>query len=145
MNRTSLKRFLRWQAIFASLIAVFPLYRWVIPMISDRLRGCVLLNWFSIYCPLCGGTRAIGALLRFNFVEAFQYNAYVVLMVAVFLVLEIVALIRLLRGHEILLPFPRWCTTVMIVLPFAYAVLRNVLLIAYGYDPTGDLGAFWHP
>ena len=144
MNRDSRKRFLRWQILLVSAIALFPVYRWAITLVDEDRLGCILHDWLGIYCPFCGGTRAVGALLRFDFVGAFRANAMVVILAAILIVLEIVALVRLLCGHARLLPLPQWSWIVLLVLIFGFAVVRNWLMIAYGVDPTGDLGWIWN-
>ena len=52
------------------LAALFmPLYIKVANWLGGVFGGCILHRFF-IYCPLCGGTRAIAALTRFRFLEA---------------------------------------------------------------------------
>jgi hypothetical protein len=79
-----------------------------------------------------------------DFSEALSANPLAVVSIGAALVLDLVALIRLLRGRERLLPLPRAWWILPLVLAIGYAILRNWLMIAHGYDPLGDLGAFWH-
>ncbi|MBQ9805315.1 MAG: DUF2752 domain-containing protein [Clostridia bacterium] len=65
------------------------------------LSNCWVHDLLFLYCPLCGGTRALGAMLRFDFFEAFRYNAAVVIFSALFLIGDLVLLIRLLRKKRI--------------------------------------------
>ncbi len=125
-------------------IALFPVYRWILSLVNEDKLGCFLHDRLFIYCPLCGGTRAVESLLRLDFVGAFRANAVVVILILLLIALEIVALVRLLRGHERLLPLPRWSWIVLLVLLLGFAVLRNWLMIARGIDPTGDLGQVWN-
>ncbi|MBQ3014183.1 MAG: DUF2752 domain-containing protein, partial [Clostridia bacterium] len=64
-------------AILGALL--MPLYMKVSSYLDGILGGCLMHRLF-IYCPLCGGTRAVAALLRLDFVAALKYNAFVVLM-----------------------------------------------------------------
>ena len=144
MNRESRNRFLRWQMILGLSIALFPVYRWLLSLVNAEKLGCFLHDRLFLYCPLCGGTRAVGELLRLNFVGALRANALVVLLIVCLLVADTVALVRLLRGHERLLPLPNRSWIFLLVLLLGFAVLRNWLMIAYGIDPTGDLGWIWN-
>ncbi|MBR5119659.1 MAG: DUF2752 domain-containing protein [Clostridia bacterium] len=127
----------------ALLAALFmPLYIKVANWLGGVFGGC-LMHRFFIYCPLCGGTRAIAALTRFQFLEAWNYNALVVLLSVVVLGLDVWVWIRYLQKKEPLIILPRWAWITACVLLVVYFILRNVLMIFFGIDPTGDLVYFW--
>ena len=124
--------------------ALFPLYQWLTSRLSfPFLKGCFLHDFLHVYCSFCGGTRSVGALLRLDFALAFQYNALIPILLILMIALDIVALVRLLRGERKLLPLPNQSWIFGIVVLVGYAILRNYLMIAHGYDPVGDLGVFW--
>ena len=125
-------------------VLLFPLYRSFATEITKRIPGCVLHDLCFLYCPLCGGTRAIAALLRLEVLEALQYNAFVAISVVTAVILDVVAIVRLLLKKERVLPLPSWSWIPLVALLLGYAVLRNYLMIAHGYDPTGDLGFIWN-
>ena len=125
------------------LAALFmPLYIKLANWLGSVFGGC-LMHRFFIYCPLCGGTRAIAALTRFQLLEAWNYNALVVLLSVVVLGLDVWAWIRYLQKKEPLIILPRWSWITACVLLVTYFILRNVLMIFFGIDPTGDLVYFW--
>ena len=127
----------------ALLVALFmPLYIKLANWLGSVFGGC-LMHRFFIYCPLCGGTRAIAALTRFQFLEAWNYNALVVLLSVVVLGLDMWAWVRYLQKKEPLVILPRWSWITACVLLVTYFILRNVLMIFFSIDPTGDLGYFW--
>ena len=95
IDRKTAKRFALFHLIPLTCAALFPLYRYLIGLLPKRMTGCVLHDWLFLYCPLCGGTRAVEALLRLNFAAAFHANAYVVLLAVVALAHYIVAWVRL--------------------------------------------------
>ena len=144
MRGDSRSRFWRWQMILAGAVALFPLYGWLAPKLLEGRGGCFLHDWLSVYCPFCGGTRAVSALLHLNFAEAFRLNALVVLLIALAIILDVWAFVRLRRGCEQLLPLPSWSWILLLALTLLFAVLRNYLMIAHGIDPTGDLGHIWN-
>ena len=142
-DKKSLKVYLCLHLGLLAAALFFPLYR----ALTDRLPAlwikCFLHDRLFLYCPLCGGTRAIEALLRLDFVGAFTANPLVVVFLFLALILDAVILIRLLGGKKPLLPFPHLWWTVPLAVMIVYAVVRNWLMIAYHYDPIGDLGTFW--
>ena len=121
---------------------LFPLYVKVANYVSSIFGGC-LMHRFFIYCPLCGGTRAVAALIRFDFAAAWNYNAFVVLLVAVALGLDVWAWVRYVQKKEPLIILPKWSWFVFCSALVIYFILRNVLMIFFGIDPTGDLVYFW--
>ncbi|MBQ8441206.1 MAG: DUF2752 domain-containing protein [Clostridia bacterium] len=137
------KIFLTVHLCLLLLCLLFPLYLKLAKGSFSRFFGCVLHDYLFLYCPVCGGTRAISALLHFEFLDAIRYNALVVALVLFALALDVIALIRLLQKKKTILRLPGWSWILMAVLLIAFGVLRNILMIGYGYDPTGDLGAIW--
>lgn len=137
------KIFLALHACLLLLCLLFPLYVKATDRALSFLFGCFFHDYLFLYCPLCGGTRAISALLHLQFAEAIRYNVLVVGLVAFALILDIVVLIRLLRKKATVLKIPRRGWIVMICILVAFLILRNLLMIVWNFDPTGDLGAFW--
>ena len=128
----------------AAILAAFflPLYIKVVNWLGGIFGGC-LMHRFFIYCSLCGGTRAVAELTRFHFIEAWNYNALVVILCVVVLALDVWAWVRYFQKKEPLIILPRWSWITACVLLVIYFILRNVLMIFFGIDPTGDLGYFW--
>ncbi len=143
IQRKPLRQYLLLHLIILILCCLFPLYRLISAHLPQRFSGCLMHDFLFLYCPMCGGTRAVGALLHFRFAEAFAYNPYIVLAFFLFLFFDILAAVRLLRGKNALWKIPAFVWITMAVLLAVYAVMRNVAMIAWGYDPCGDLGAFW--
>jgi hypothetical protein len=82
----------RW---LANLVAIaIAAATWVLrvfpPARSRFYPRCPIFSWLHLYCPGCGGTRAVAALLHGRVSEAMHWNAMVVLFfpfAAVFLAL----------------------------------------------------------
>jgi Protein of unknown function (DUF2752) len=72
----------RWIANFAVLAAAFACYLLLRfpPYISSFYPRCPIFIWLHIYCPGCGGTRALAALLHGRLGDAMHWNALVVLL-----------------------------------------------------------------
>ena len=134
--------FLTMHVAMIIVILFLPLYMKISTWIGEVLGGCIMHRFF-IYCPLCGGTRAVAALAHLDFVVAWNYNAFVVLACPVVLALDVWAWVRYFQKKEPLIILPRWTWIVFCVVFLTYFILRNCLMIFFGIDPTGDLGYFW--
>lgn len=99
---------------------------------------CPMHDLLRVYCPLCGGSRAILSLLRFDFATAFRSNPAVLLSLPVLLFYYVRALIVFVRGGAFSFRLPRKWTVALLCLFAAFFLLRNVLLVGFGIDPTGD-------
>ncbi|MBQ8310686.1 MAG: DUF2752 domain-containing protein [Clostridia bacterium] len=122
---------------------LMPVYRALIALLPSQLFGCALHDVLFLYCPMCGGTRAVEALLHLDPWGAMCANAYVTVLLFVAVIADAVAWMRYFRKQEPLLRIPAWGWIAFAVTLSVWFVLRNYLMIAYGIDPTGDLGAFW--
>ena len=123
-------------------ILLMPLYMKISAWLGNIFGGCIMHRFF-IYCPLCGGTRAIAALTRFDIVAALNYNAFVVLLCFAVLALDVWAWVRYFQKKEPLIILPKWSWIVFCAVFLTYFILRNCLMIFFGIDPTGDLVYFW--
>ena len=144
MHPVAKKKMIRFHVAVLLGILLFPLYVWLSERVTAVIPGCLMHDWFSLYCPLCGGTRAVGALLRLDFLAALRYNAYAVLLAVTAVVYDVLAWIRLCRGEEKLLVISKKILVIYGVLLLLYWIARNVLLVAFHVDPLGDLLWFWN-
>ncbi len=144
MPKRSVRLYLFFHIGLLAALCAFPLYRALTSVLPTVFTRCVLHDRLFLYCPLCGGTRALEALLQGDLSLAFAYNPYVIALGLAAVALDAVALVRLLRKKEPLLPYLRYAWVVFLVSAVLFAVLRNYMMISGGYDPIGDLGSFWN-
>ncbi|GAA0629105.1 hypothetical protein GCM10010174_56600 [Kutzneria viridogrisea] len=78
-------------------------------------------------CPFCGGSRALGALLRLDLPAALGYNAFAVLVLLPAVVIGLVLLGRRELGRTVA-PWTtlRWALAGLAVLAVAWWVLRDL-------------------
>ena len=101
-----------------------------------KKSGCLIRNRFHIYCPGCGGTRAVEALLRLQLEQSLYYNPVVILLIIVTVCIVIIRFIESKSGKkhkERMLVY-----VLFLVLWFTFFVARNVLLLYYGIDMLRD-------
>lgn len=101
---------------------------------------CFFKEVTGFYCPACGGTRAVKALLHLDIWQAFCSNPTVVYGAVMILWCLIWNILRIVSGKTIRFMKPGlWMLVAGVVLFFGYAVIRNILVWQFGYDYLGDL------
>lgn len=89
---------------------------------------CPIFRYLHVYCPGCGATRALAALLHLRIAEALHYNALVVLLVPVLIAYFAVAYWK--ARHDEIFTWPRVPAlglTALLVMSAAFGLLRNFL------------------
>ncbi len=105
---------------------------------------CIFAVVTHLYCPGCGGTRAVRSLLNFHFIESFLYNPLVLvsgLICAYFYIGAIIT--RLKKNGKVYAPFNEWFLWSILIVLGANVIIRNLLLAFWGIDYIGDLAKFW--
>ena len=110
---------------------------------SGQISSCIMHNLLHIYCPLCGGTRAMIALVQGHVWQSLCYNPLSAYLSAGFLYFDIVAAVRIQKDHPTPLSIPTWYWIVGIVMAVLVFLVRNVALIGFGLDNLGDLVGYW--
>ena len=122
----------------------------LVPVFDEIMfnKTCFFIADYHIYCPGCGGTRALFSVLRLDFVSAFKHNAFALILLFTLIYVDIRTIIREIRGrrHKPSLPsvpyFSRYLLILLVVAFILSFVIKNVLLF-WGIDPTGEIGNYW--
>ena len=77
-RRTSLIWFAALHVAAGLTVVLFPFFRVGATAVFSVIPVCILHDWLHIYCPLCGGTRAVDAMLHFHFDDALRFHPVVV-------------------------------------------------------------------
>lgn len=143
MARSARRRAFLWAhlGLFLAAVLFFCYALLVGRFLPERFWHCLMHDVLHLYCPLCGGTRAARALASFHVMEAIHLCPTVLCLVPLLVLLDVRAFFLLCRGSDRSL-FPRSAIFLTLALLLAGTVLRNVLML-YGYDPAGELAAFW--
>lgn len=117
--------------------------KWMILFKLIRNMPCFFKEVTHLYCPGCGGTRSVIALLHFNFKRAFLCNPTVIYVGVMFLWCILGSIIRKITGREIKFMKPHlWMLIIGVILFFGFAILRNIMVYQFGYDYLGDLSVY---
>ena len=88
---------------------------------------CIFREMFGIYCPGCGTTRMIKALLRLNIYEAFLFNPLMFIYFVIFGIYFLYNSIRYVRGNNIKkINFN--IVILLIIILLIYMIIRNIYL-----------------
>ena len=103
--------------------------------------NCAFLSRFGFYCPGCGGSRSLIALLSFDFLSSFIYYPPLVLSLGLILFADITAVLSVVTKNMKFAKFFRreYFMFVPAVIFLSYAV--RLILLLFGVDPIGDAWA----
>lgn len=114
----------------AVLFAGYLVWRYALDM--PAVSTCWIWKNWRCYCPGCGGTRSLEALLKGDIAGAFYYHPAVPVLAAglgVYMVSQSVWRLRGKRGW--VLRYQSWWAPAMVILLAANCLVRNVLLICF--------------
>lgn len=112
--------------------------------IAFSAAPCMFTVVTHLYCPGCGGTRAIKSLLDFDFIKSFLYNPLVIVSGFVCAYFYIGAIItRIKRNGKVYAPFNEWFLWIILIVLGANVIIRDILLAFWGIDYIGDLARYW--
>ena len=95
---------------------------------------CVFYKTFSLYCPGCGGTRALSALLEFNIIKSFILYPPILITVGFILYIDTLGVISLIKkSYAPIRSFKGRYTVIIPISIMLFFILRNILKI-YGID-----------
>ena len=124
-----------WIAIMVGVVALIlmKLFHIDIEQLPIRRMSCLLYTLFHVYCPGCGGTRAVFALLRGDVLQSLYYHPVVVYTVVMYAWYLISNTVQWLSKEKIRIGtnFKTWYGVVAIVIIVVNWVVRNVLLFVW--------------
>lgn len=100
---------------------------------------CYFRTHWKIYCPGCGGTRALEALLQGKIMESFIYNPIVLMFLGDIILMETFKLYEKSK-KEIgkTAEFRIKINSGFLLFIFVFFLFRNYLLYGWGIDVLGD-------
>ena len=133
------KKWLMLQPLFLLLAALYALAYFICERAGLDFFHCRIASTIGIYCPGCGGSRAVAALFCLRPLSAFLLYPPVPIALICLAVADVkMALLLLGRGC---MPSRRFGIAVLIICigsVMAQCAIKNVLLL-YGIDVLGDV------
>lgn len=105
----------------------------------DKISGCIIREKYHLYCPGCGGTRALKALLKGNLLQSLFYNPVVVMLIIEILIIAGTLIYEKSTKQKYRFCHQRlvinWILLLTIILNF---VIKNFMWIVLDVDLLGD-------
>lgn len=118
-------------AIAAGGLLLWIYEAWILP--HAIWKGCIWDKYFGFYCPGCGGTRAVYALLQGHFLLSLWYHPlvlYAAVIFSVFMASQMAARLtryRYFRGIR----FHNWYLIGAVIIIIVNFVLKNLLRLVW--------------
>lgn len=133
-----------WVTAGGILLLTFLLVWKSIPAIQSLKGPCFFHEVLHVYCPGCGGTRAVYELLDLKLWRSFIDHPLVPFTAAILLEYYIGEIITLIRHNGKRYYYLRvWFCYAALGIIIVNFILKNVLLIYFHIDLVGDLLKYW--
>lgn len=140
-------RLLESDATFCAAVLACVVVAFGMNFINSRLPDgyyipyCISHDVFHLYCPFCGCTRAGFALISLDFVGSLTANPLVILFCTAFVCYNVVSVVLICKDKCI--PNLKRGGTGAVCFLLLFAVVRNILMIFFGFDTLNELIVFW--
>lgn len=113
--------------------------------ISFTGQACMFPLVLHIYCPGCGGTRAVRALLQGDLVRSFMCHPLVLYIVVLYLQAFVMSAYSVIvkRDGKMRVRIPMWQVWMLLVIVLGFFIFRIVMVVAFHYDYLGEVLEFW--
>lgn len=137
-RRRATALFLIFNVFLLSLVLVYLiLVRIYDGAVSDPT--CRFQQVFSLYCPGCGGSRALRALLRLDLVSAIRLHPPLVSALPLAVYAEVLLVLGILKHDaRYITRFKIWTLTIPVIFAAVFFFVRNALLLSE-IDILGDI------
>ena len=132
------KRLIFFFVINFSLVSAALLLVWFARSVSGtpfaKITECPSHIFLGVYCPFCGGTRAMSALLRFDILASLIYNPAILPSFIAFGVYDVLSLKAILKDRNTVVHIHKWVWISIVAILVLNWIVRNLLLIVWEID-----------
>ena len=136
-----MKKTLRRRAVFLfalniSVIAIAAIYNL---LFKNKVIGeCAFLSVFGFYCPGCGGSRSLNALLKFDFLRSFIYYPPILITSALLFYSDFRIILSLVKKEDCIKGLSYKIFLIIPISIIAQFLIKNILLF-FGVDLLGNV------
>lgn len=137
--------FIVFDSLIIILALVYILWGNHIRELVSTHNSCFLHDVFRVYCPGCGGTRALEYLVKGHPVKSVMSNPTVVYTIYLFFHYNYIAWKSILtRDYEFYVFKSNAPALVLVAIILGNFVIRNILLCFFNIDYLGELLVYWN-
>ena len=128
------------------LFLIFLVYYHITDMSFYITNGsCGMKYLFHLYCPGCGGTRAIDMLLHGRILKSLMYHPIIVYLALFFLSYYIPTFLQFVGLYKRKINYMTYIYILigMLIVIVVHFIVRNVLLTCFGIDYIGECISYW--
>lgn len=120
--------------IIALIVGIPIVFFYMKAFTKGGLPVCFINQYFGIYCPGCGGSRALKALLEGKIIESFCYHPIVLYTVVIYLVFMISQTLHLINPAKVKgIHFHNWFLYGALVVIVINVLVKNILKFYFGF------------
>lgn len=140
----SIKWFIAYSIFIILLILTCILYLHIDNISDDGISACTLKETVHLYCPGCGGTRALGYFFELKFWDSLLANPMILYgFIGVFYYWIKLLLGLIKNGNPYNCPINLTYLIGAPVLLIVFFLVRNIILVAGKYDYLNELIIYW--
>ena len=142
MSRTQKSRLLFFIILNLSIFAVSLFYNFLFEekLLKVFSEGCAFQNLFGIFCPGCGGSRSLNALLNFKPLKSLFYYPAIPYTSLLILIIDVRLLISLIKKTDGRVGIGYKPFVVIPILIMANFLVKNLFLLGFDIDLLEMIG-----
>lgn len=114
------------------------IYNFLKDILTVFSEDCYFKVHWKIYCPGCGGTRALLELVQGNFIQSIKYNPIVIFFLIDIILMSILGIVERKNGKYFTASFRKIINIIFLAFIVVFSLMRNYFLYGYGIDVLGD-------
>ena len=136
LNSKLKKRIILFFVLNISVLTVALIYNFLFK--KELIGSCIFLFAYGFYCPGCGGSRSLNALLDFNILKSFIYYPPILIASLLLLYTDYRVFISIVTKDE---EIRKLDSRIFIIIPISIIIqfaVKNILLL-FGIDILGNV------
>jgi hypothetical protein len=128
MSRIRKRSLYLFLIINISVITVSLIYNFLFE--KNIVGSCSFHDLLGFYCPGCGGSRSLNALLSFNFIKSFVFYPAIPVTSLIILYVDVLLFMSFIKNRNFLTLIRKWMFISVCAVIILNFIIRNILLLS---------------
>jgi hypothetical protein len=128
MSRIRKRSLYLFLIINISVITVSLIYNFLFE--KNIVGSCSFHDLLGFYCPGCGGSRSLNALLSFNFIKSFVFYPAIQITSLIILYVDVLLFMSFIKNRNFLTLIRKWMFISVCAVIILNFIIRNILLLS---------------